>query len=167
MTALEPPNSHFLSAAEGWLELGDVPEARAELNLIQPGFRDHPEVLKVRWEICAQEKDWPAALSVGRMLVGLAPEEPFGWLHQAYALRRAPEGGLQAAWDSLSPALEKFPGIPIIPYNLACYACQLGQWDQARKLLKRALTIGDGSHIREIALRDPDLEALWTEIQEL
>jgi tetratricopeptide (TPR) repeat protein len=167
MTELKPPDSHFLSAAEGWLELGDVPEARAELDLIQAGFREHPEVLKVRWAICAQEKDWLAALHVGRRLVGLSPEEPFGWLHQAYALRRAPEGGLKAAWDSLFPALEKFPDIPIIPYNLACYACQLGQWDQARELLKRALTIGDGRHIREIALQDPDLQPLWTEIPEL
>jgi len=165
MTALEPPQSHFLSAAEGWLELGNVPEARAELARIDESFWDHPKVLDVRWSISASEKDWPAALKLARRLVQLTPESPFGWLHQAYALRRVPEGGVQAAWDFLLPTLKTFPKVPIIPYNLACYACQMRQLTKARELLQRALAVGDKQHIKQIALEDTDLQALWVEIR--
>jgi len=164
MKTLEPPHSHFVSAAEGWLELGDIDEARAELERLGESFERHPEVLRVRWAISAEEKDWPTALRIARTLVRTTPESSFGWLHQAYALRRVPEGGVQAAWDSLLPALKTFPKIAIIPYNLACYACQLQQLDRARELLQRALTTGDKDHIKQISLKDADLKLLWAEI---
>jgi hypothetical protein len=34
------------------------------------------------------------------------PDDAFGWLHQAYALRRITGGGIQAAWDALLPAAD-------------------------------------------------------------
>ncbi len=170
METLAPPQSHFLAAAEGWLGLGDAAEARAELARIGEALQDHPDVLGVRWAISAQEKDWPAALTLARKLVQTAPDSSAGWLHQAYALRRVPEGGLQAAWNCLFPALEKFPKVALIPYNLACYACQLRRLEQASELFKRALATGDkeqAAHIKKIALEDADLRPLWAEIREL
>ena len=53
MNPLGPPESFYLQAAEGWLELGNPTEAEEELKQLAPGFRAHPEVLKLRWEICA------------------------------------------------------------------------------------------------------------------
>ena len=47
------------------------------------------------------------ALRVARLLVQKAPKRATGWLHQSYALRRAPEGGLEAAWDALLPAVAR------------------------------------------------------------
>jgi tetratricopeptide (TPR) repeat protein len=167
MEKLAPPHSHFLSAAEGWLGLGDVAEARAELARIEDTLQQHPAVLDVRWIIYAHEEDWPAALALSRKLVKMFPKEPSGWLHQAYALRRVPEGGLQAAWNCLFPALEKFPAVAIIPYNLACYACQLRELERATALFKRALATGDRNEILKIALADADLQLLWAVIQEL
>jgi predicted Zn-dependent protease len=165
MKALEPPHTHFLSAAEGWLELGDVDEARAELAQLEESFQNHPAVLEVRWAIAADERDWPAALRLARTLVCVNPESYCGWLHQAYALRRVREGGVQAAWDSLLPALKTFPKVAIIPYNLACYACQLKQLSRARELFQRALATGNKDHIRQMALADDDLKPLWAEIR--
>jgi len=55
--------------------------------------------------------------------------------------RRVKSGGLQAAWGMLLPAFEKFPEEPTIPYNLACYACQMKRLDEARQWLERAATI--------------------------
>jgi tetratricopeptide (TPR) repeat protein len=167
METLEPPHSHFLSAAEGWLGLGDVAEARAELARIAEPLQEHPAVLDVRWAIFAQEKDWAGALKLARRLVKLFPGNPSGWLHQAYAMRRVPEGGLQAAWKFLLPAMEKFPEVAIIPYNLSCYACQLGQSDRAVELLSRALATGDRNEIKKIAMEDEDLKSLWPLIQGL
>jgi tetratricopeptide (TPR) repeat protein len=165
MTALEPPYSHFVSAAEGWLELGNIDESWAELERIEEAFREHPTVLEVKWAICAQTRDWPAALKIAKRLVQIAPESHFGWLHQAYALRRVSEGGLQSAWDFLLPVLRTFPKVPLIPYNLACYACQMGNLERARELLQRTLTVGDKQRIKQIAMGDDDLLPLRREIE--
>ena len=53
-----------------------------------------------------------------RALLRRAPSARSGWLHQAYALRRVPDGGVQKAWEALLPAFEKFPKEPTIPFNL-------------------------------------------------
>ena len=50
---LEPPDSIHLKAAEGWLELGNQPEANEELEKIAPELRVHPDVLEIRWQIYA------------------------------------------------------------------------------------------------------------------
>lgn len=167
MEALRPPNTHYLSAAEGWLELGNAAEARAELARIDESLQKHPTVLEVRWALCAHESDWTKALGIANELLLLAPDAPFAWLHSAYAVRRVQGGGLEAAWNALFPALEKFPDVPIIPYNLACYACQLQRLDTARELIRRAIEVGGKSQIQKIALADEDLKPLWGEIKGL
>lgn len=167
MSPLEPPDTHYLSAALGWLGLGNVAEAKAELARVRPGKENQPEVLEVRWAICAEEKLWQQALEIARALVRSAPESPTGWLHQAYALRRVPEGGVQRAWDALLPAFDKFPREPIISYNLSCYACLLNKLDAARLWLQRALVIGGKERIKKMAMQDADLRPLWEEIREM
>lgn len=167
MQRLGPPDSHHLNAAVGWLGLGLPEDAKAELKLISPAHQRHPDVLELRWTICAHECHWDAALAVARKLMTQAPERADGWLHHAYALRRVSEGGLEKAWAALRPAADKFPQEPVIPYNLACYACQMKQLDEARIWLKRALKIGGKEHIKQMALADPDLAPLWDEIRQL
>jgi Flp pilus assembly protein TadD len=164
MKPIEPPDKHCLSAAIGWLELGNPGEAKAELAQISPAGQTHPDVMEVRWLVCAEQKAWTEALAVARALVEAAPDRATGWLHQAYALRRIPEGNVKRAWDALLPAAEKFLKEPTIPYNLACYACQMKELDTARQWLTRALAIGVREHMKSMALADPDLELLWEEI---
>jgi hypothetical protein len=87
---------------------------------------------------------------------------------------RAPPHRRAAACKSrlgaLLPAADRFPDETIIPYNLACYACQMNDLPSARTWLDRALEIaarsGDKSHWIETALHDPDLERLWPEIRQ-
>src|SRR5262245_17746125 len=167
MPRLEPPDIHFVSAAVGWLELGAIAESKAELALVRLELQKHPDVLEVHWRIAAEEKAWDTALRVARDLLQAEPDRTSGWLHQAYALRRAPGGGLKQAWEALLPAFPKFPQEPTIPYNLSCYACQMNDLDAARVWLKRAVAAGDKERIREMALLDPDLEPLWEEIKNL
>ena len=64
----------------------------------------------------------------------------------------------QEAWDRLLPAVEKFEGEGTILYNLACYACQLGDVKEARVWLARAIKAK--SKFRKLAETDPDLEPL-------
>ncbi len=167
MRPLEPPETHHLSAAMGWLGLGNVGEAQVELERIGPGFQNHPDVLELRWCMCAEQQRWEDGLQIARSLLHHAPERSSGWLHQAYALRRVPEGSVKAAWKALLPAFDKFPQESIISFNLSCYACQMRQLDAARVWLKRALVIGGKSKIKKMALQDADLEPLWGEIREM
>jgi len=166
MQPLESPDTHYLLHAVGWIELGNLVEAKAELAQIKGALQMHPDVLEVRWLICAEEEQWEAGLQAARALLHSAPERASGWLHQAYALRRVADGGLQKAWEALQPAFEKFPRAEIIAYNLACYACQLDQMDAARLWLKRAFSIGNQEHIKARALEDADLKPLWAEIRQ-
>jgi len=167
MQPLEPPETHYVLSAVGWLELGNLAEAKAELERLDSARQRHPDVLEVRWLISAEERKWHEGLQIARDLLHAQPERASGWLHQAYALRRVADGGIQKAWDALLPAYDKFPKEPTIAYNLSCYACQLGQLDEARLWLKRALAAGGKERIKKMALGDTDLEPLWEELKKL
>lgn len=165
MELLFAPDSHRFNAAMGWFELGNRKEARAELDSITPENRLHPLVLELRWSLDADEKNWDAALATARDIVAVTPDEAAGWLHCAYALRRANGGGLDKALAFLEPVANRFPDEPVIAFNLACYACQLNQLDEARHWLKRASEVGGEKEMRTMALADDDLKPLWAEVE--
>ncbi len=164
---VEPPDSFYLSAAQGWIELGNFKEAEAELAHVQAALQSHAYTLELRWELEARRENWEQALKVARELLTAAPNRVSGWLHQAYALRRVADGGLRRAWEALLPAGEQFSKDPMVAYNLACYACQLGELDNGRRWFKRAVAVGKKEKIKQMALDDPDLEPLWPEIRQL
>jgi predicted Zn-dependent protease len=167
MNKLEPPDTHYFLAAMGWLELGNVAEAQAELAQVSAAQQEHPDVLEVRWSLAAEQKCWEEALEIARALLRRAPKRSSGWLHQAYALRRIPDGSVQKAWEALLPASNKFPKELTIPFNLACYACQMGQLVAAREWLLRAVAIGGKEKVIGMALNDSDVAPLWDEIRQL
>ncbi|MFM2082422.1 MAG: hypothetical protein RL380_1113 [Verrucomicrobiota bacterium] len=167
MTSLEPADVHRLNAALGWLGLDCPADARAELDALAPALAAHPAVLEVRWLLCAHEKDWVAALAIAHAQLAAAPKSSAGWLNQAYALRRTADGGLPQAREILLPAAAKFPGEPIITYNLACYACQLAHLDEARDWFRLAMKVGGKDAFKKLALEDADLKPLWPEIAKL
>lgn len=164
---------HRLKAAVGWLELGNAAEALTELDEMTEEIQQHPDVLEARWLALARLRRWEAAAKVGRALIAAAPDRSSGWLHHAYALRRAPNGGLLAAFNALAPVAGKFPEEATIPYNLACYTCQMQRdasealdWlQQAIKAAARAP--GERKEILAMAMKDPDLEPLRAEIEKL
>jgi len=164
---LDIPDIHHLRAAEGWLELGDAAEALQELENISPGEKEHPVVLELRFQILAKKNDWDACRDIAGMITQQLPDFAGGWLHLAYATRRATGGGEQAAFEILQPVSAKFPEEPTIPYNLACYVCQLGNLAEARQWLKRAFAIGGKKQMKLMALNDADLKPLWKEIPQM
>ena len=165
-SSLEPPDCHFLSAAVGWLELGNPAEAENELRQVSPANQDAAEVLVVHWFIQERQGAWERAREVAQRMRQAHPGNAFGHIHYAYALRRAPGGGLEAAWHALEPAVDLFPKEPIIPYNLACYAAQLDRKDQAWDWLQKAMAVGDKTLLRKMALADEDLKSLWPRLAE-
>jgi len=165
---LHPPDLHHLRAAIGWLELGNPTEAGEEIARLSPESLDNPNVLAVRWQICATTQSWEAARDVADRQVAVAPERVDGWIHRAYAIRRAKDGGLQKAWDALLPAADLFPKESLIPYNLACYAARFDRLDDAWAWLQKAIQAsGNEASIQSLALTDDDLQPLWDRIREL
>ncbi len=160
------PDIFHLRAAIGWLELGNATEAAAELERIALEWRAHSHVLLARLDIAMHVKDWSTAESVALRLTELQPDAAGVWIGLAYARRRMPGGGMKSAYDALKPVGDEFPKEPIIPFNLACYACQLGELDIARTWLTKAFRRADKKIIREMALKETDLEALWPWIRE-
>ena len=169
MQPLEPPDSQHLAAAEGWLDLGDHVEANEELEKITPRLRVHPDVLQVRWQVFARAQEWDACRNVSEAIIQLAPDRASGWITKSIALHGLKR--FQEAWEALLPVVEKFPHVPAIPYDLACYACRMGKLEEARLWLARAFDMakraGDKKRTRLMALDDPDLEPLWKEIGNL
>ena len=162
------PDLHHLKAAVGWLELGDASEALVELDQMSEPLQAHPDVLETRWLALAQNRRWDAAAKIGRALIAAAPNRSLGWLHHAYALRRATGGGVLAAFNALAPVAEKFPKEATIPYNLACYTCQMQRdADETLAWLRQAMKAGKRQEILAMAMKDPDLEPLRAEIAKL
>ena len=154
-----------LHAAEGWLGLGNCVEAFDELENISPELRGHPAVLRVRYQIHAVAKKWESAAAIARAISQLQPEQPFGFIHCAFALHELKR--TREALNTLLPVADKFPEQWLISYNLACYTCQLGDLKAAFKWLERAIDVAERQDIRAMALDDPDLEPMWAEIGEL
>ena len=165
MNQLEPPDSHYLNAAQGWLELGSAVEAVQELRHIATENARHPDVLELHWSIQANQKRWEEALVLARQIIAAAPERCSGWIDQSYALHELKRTA--EAREQLLTVTDKFPGVAIIPYNLACYCCQLGDPPAARQWLEKAMKAGSGAHIRRMAMEDADLQPMWPEIQRM
>jgi len=162
MAPLLPPETFYLSAAQGWLMLGDAHSAEAELAQLAPTCQDHPEVLDFRWQLQAAHQDWPACLQLADQLIKADPDLQTGWIHRSYALHELKR--TQEAWENLRPTVERFPSEPIIPYNLACYACQLGRHDEAWRWLEAAAHRSSAERILHMALGDADLKPIWPQL---
>ncbi|MGD0351643.1 MAG: tetratricopeptide repeat protein [Verrucomicrobiota bacterium] len=165
MKKLELSDQRHMDAAQGWLGLGNWLEANEELEQITPLMRAHPDVLLVRWHVYATAKKWEMAADIARAISEQLPENPFGWVHWAFSLHELKR--TKEAWDVLVPVVDKFPDEYIIRYNLACYACQLGNLKEALQWLKKAIDLAGKKDIRTMALDDPDLQPLWNEIGEI
>ena len=156
----------LLEAVEGWIALGSPREALFELEDVSPTMQSHPQVLDARWQVAAAMRDWDAALTSADRMLHQNPEDPTGWIHRSYALRRCRQGGLQQAWDALLPAHTRFPKISTIPYNMACYAAQMGRLGEAWDWFNRALEAAeDIASIKAMALDDEDLRQIWDRVK--
>ncbi len=158
---LGPQDKMHFDAAEGWFELGNMSESMGELDRVEPRSQTHPDVLELRWQIYAKTKNWLLCVDIGKALSKIAPKRASSWIHWAYSLHELKR--TKEAWDVLFPVASDFPQETTISYNLACYACQMGNHDQAREWLKKAFIAGDEQELRMKILNDPDLAPLMSD----
>lgn len=160
MQSLSPDDRRHVEAAKGWCELQAFTEADAELEGLTPECRIHPDVLEVRWHICAQSDELEAALELVNAFMRKVPNRTEGYLYVASSLEEL--GRREEALAVLLQAVQRFPRDEIVLYDLACICCLLGQARDAKGWLGMAIEVG-GDEIKKRALDDPDLEAVWGE----
>lgn len=149
--------------AGGFLALGMPSGAAEELAAVEAGDRERPEVLSALCDLSSETKDWAAMIEAGSRLARTRPNHPHGWISWAFALREMQH--IAEAQHVLLEAESRHPTCGVLHYNLACYACLLGDHTEAERRLRRALEI-DRSW-KHSALDDPDLTALRDRIGEL
>jgi Flp pilus assembly protein TadD len=91
------------------------------------------------------------------------PGDVHWFVSWAYATRRAES--IDAARPTLHEAFALHSKEPIVAYNLACYECQRGDMELAKKYLEHALKLD--KNYRIVALDDEDLKALWIMLREV
>ena len=158
---LEPPDQQYWQAAVGYVELGMFQDANDQLEKIDPFNRAAPEVLAVRLAIYRGLKKWELMQQIAKRLKEFQPDNVQWTISLAYATRRA--YSIDVAMEILLDAEAKFPREAAIPYNLACYYCQLGEMEKAKRYLKGAFEID--LNWRKAALDDEDLKPLWDSLK--
>ena len=155
----------MLEAAAGWLMLNNSTEAMREFEQISPAGKKAPEAIVILWEIFAHQREWEKAIETADRLIKRINHQPDGYIKRAYALHELKRS--QEAWDTLHPISEQFSENWLIPYNLACYAAQLGKPAEALKWFRRAMRVGNERELRTMALTDPDLQPIRPKIEKL
>ena len=142
---------------EGYLGLGMLRQAAAEVRAFPARDRKLPAVLAAKADVHLEARDWKRLIATGSELAKRHPGAPQGWIHWAYALREL--GRIREALEVLLAAEPLHPKVGVIHFNLACYQCLLGDMRAARRRLERACRLK--SDWKQIALGDPDLKELW------
>jgi predicted Zn-dependent protease len=115
----------------GYLELGMLQDAWDSLEEIPAEQRHLSPVLQMRLEIYRRMEKYEGMATIAEHLTKQFPEDAQYWISLAYAQRRYIN--LQTAEKTLLEAQKRFPEGATIPFNLACYACQLGRIDEAKE----------------------------------
>jgi lipopolysaccharide biosynthesis regulator YciM len=157
---MDPQFQRRLLAASGFAELSLFQEAVEELEELPESSRELPTVLVVWLEVYQHWRKWSEAESIATRLMEMEGDEPSWPIALAYAIRRS--RGLVFAHEILLQAGEKFPECGTIQFNLACYCAQLGELDEARERLRRAIQLDKG--FAAMAKSDPDLKPIRQEI---
>jgi tetratricopeptide (TPR) repeat protein len=114
--------------------------------------------LDLQWEICALAGAWNGCVEIAEASIKIDPDRVEAWIHRSFALHELK--CTREALENLLPAAEKFPGVWMIPYNLACYCTQLGRLDEASEWIPKAMAI-DADAVKRAGIDDPDLKPLW------
>ena len=158
------PTRRHLDYASGYIALGMFDDAANELEEVCFDDRLKPEVLRVRVELYHEAKEWDQLLAVAKGLAQASPDEEQGWISWAYALRELQR--VSEAQEVLLKAESVYgQSSATLYYNLACYACLLGDIEEAKSRLSTACKMD--ADFKTSALDDPDLSAIWDNIAEM
>ncbi len=145
----------------GYLELGLLEDAEAELDAIPEEEQSDLDVLELRVDLHMEMKHWERVVGTAELVCEQRPANERAWIAWAYALREL-QRVVEAKAVLLRADVLHGAKCGVIHYNLACYYCLLGNLAEAERRLKRACILN--SSWREVALEDADLRALRARI---
>jgi hypothetical protein len=152
-----------VSYAFGYIELGLLTHASAELTAVEEEDRSSIPVRLAWVELHLAAQDWAVLVAVAQGVAQEDPAQERAWIGWAYGQRR--HTSLADARLVLIKAVAHHGAkSALLHYNLACYECQLGNVDMARVRLRRAFKLG-GQQYKALALNDPDLTPMRDEIE--
>jgi predicted Zn-dependent protease len=149
-----------LLAAQGYLDLGMVEEALAELSSFQGLHSQDPDLLELRLHILMQGHLWGDALTAAEELLRVKPDSLPPYIHGAFALHEL--GRTAEARDLLLKGPSILRKDPTFHYNIGCYEAVLGNRESALRSLSESFALDET--FRDFAQRDPDLELLRKEL---
>ena len=147
---------HYISAAQGYLELGMTDEALAELDRVPAEERTHEDVAHLRVYILMRARRWDEALAACEALREGRPDLNLGFIHGAFCLHEL--GRTAEAMALLQEGPASLLREPVYFYNLGCYHAVLGNPEEAQNCLQTSFNMDE--KFREIARYDPDLEGV-------
>ena len=153
-------NDRALLAAQGYLELGMVEEALAELSGVKSLEEGDPDLVELRLHIMMHGERWSEALVVAEELLRLNPSALPAYIHGAFALHEL--GRTADARDLLLRGPEILREDPTYHYNIGCYEAVLGNSESAKQSLERSFALDET--YRDFAKKDPDLKAIRHEL---
>jgi tetratricopeptide (TPR) repeat protein len=146
-----------IQRGDGFLDLKMIDKARQELEQVGTFDRRCDSYIQAALRLAMADGQWSNAVQFAHTLIERRSNEPAIYVQLAYSVRRGES--IEAARDILLDARKRFPKVAVIPFNLACYECQLGHPDEALALLEKAFKL-DAS-FREQAFEDDDLKPIW------
>ena len=158
-----------LLAAQGYLELGMVDEALAELVAVHTSAISDPDpdpdldldLIELRLHILMKGERWSDALSSAKELLLLDSAALPAYIHGAFALHEL--GRTTEARDLLLRGPEVLGMDPTYHYNIGCYEAVLGNIDSAKRSLEKCFALDET--YRDFAKQDPDLDAIRSELE--
>lgn len=146
-----------LQYANGYLDLGMTREAAQELDSISPEDRGRTETMTMRVRLYLESKKWLRMELTAKELAEREPENPFGWVNWAYALRE--RNRIRDARSVAEAGLEFVPKDAILWFNYACYCSLLGDVEEASEYLDKAISLDKRFEAESVS--DTDLDNLW------
>ena len=150
----------LLQPYAGYLSLGMYFDANDALESLPTEVKTHRLVLWARLDLLVEMRKWDEGVLLGESLCKLFPDQREFVIRTAYCLHELKRTA--EAKNVLLTAPHSHRESAVFNYNLACYETQLGNIDQAKKLL--ASCFKKDIEFRAQALVDPDLEPLWNSI---
>ena len=147
-------------AAQGYLELGMFQAVWHELQDLPGEYLARPDVLEILTLSLMGQLRWDDALRVAQRLRQEAPDEPGGFIHEAYCLHEL--GQTQDALNLLLKGPASLRTKAVYFYNIGCYHARLGHHDEALSMLEKSFEMDAG--LKKTARRDPDLVTIKDEL---
>lgn len=151
----------WLDKTRGYIDIGMLDEAAREIGKLPQDRRVRPEALEMNIVITILKKDLDEAFRLCEEFTESYPEKHAGFIQGAYCLHAA--GKTQEAIDFLQSGPKSLLGEPVYFYNLACYEVAQERNQAALTWLNQSIEMKPANRL--LALKDPDLKPLWSELR--